>query len=100
MAKDDRLGEVSDFAMNVSRAFAECGWTTVPKTVHLPAGPGLWICSSPKAGDPNWAAEIIRDITTVLKDDGIVVVDRSGRINDSPLPEGCIEINIGNRPTG
>ena len=54
--------------------------------MHLPAESGLWICSSPKDGDPNWADEITRDITKVLKDDGIVVIEGAKRINDSPMP--------------
>lgn len=99
IAEDDRAGEVNGFARNLSGAFTECGWSNTPSCIHRSAGTGVWICSTAKNGDSKWSAEIIGDITAVLKADGIVVVEREARIDPNPLPEGCIEINIGRKPT-
>ena len=96
---EDDDGEIHVFTRNMSAVLRQCGcWGGPPSTVARSVGQGVWICSGPRGDGPDWAVEIIRDITAVLEADGISVSKCQERISLMPMLPGCIEMNIGKRP--
>ena len=97
--------EAWPFANQISKVFQQFGWSGGVVRNPLEDGairafPGVGITAEPMEGNPDWAVQIIRDISGVFEADGIKMATNWSRILPPPAGRApAIEIHVGKRPS-